>query len=304
MKIIFMGTPLFALPTLKALVGAGHEILAVYTQPPRPAGRGQKETPSPIHQYALEKVLAVRTPVSLKSPEEQQAFANLKADAAVVAAYGLLLPKAILEGTKHGCINIHPSLLPRWRGAAPIQRAVIAGDTETAMCIMQMDEGLDTGDVLLSQITPIGPEETAGELHDRLAVLGGDMLVQTLKLIESGKTNRTPQSGEPVYAKKIDKTEARIQWNKPACDINNLIRGLSPSPGAYTTVNGEQVKILKAEFGDMPHDRPGRILDDRLTIACSASYLRPLIIQRPGKKPMSIADALRGWLIPADSILE
>jgi methionyl-tRNA formyltransferase len=239
MRLVFMGTPAFALPTLAALHESGHEIVAVYSQPPRPAGRGQKETPSPVHQYAAQHGLAVFTPASLKLPEVQQQFAAHHADAAIVAAYGLLLPKPILEAYKLGCINIHPSLLPRWRGAAPIQRTIMAGDKETGITVMQMNEGLDTGDMLMVERYPIAPGTSAGALHDVLAEKAGPLLLKTLAQINTITPVKQPDAGV-TYANKITKEEARINWNQPAETIYQHILGLSPSPGASLTYNNDQ----------------------------------------------------------------
>lgn len=335
-KIVFMGTPAFALPSLKALHSSEHEVVAVYSQPPRPAGRGQKETPSPIHSFALENNIPVYTPVSLKSAEAQEEFANLKADVAVVAAYGLLLPKPILEAYPLGCINVHPSLLPRWRGAAPIQRTVMAGDAMTGICIMQMDEGLDTGDVLLREDGFVVGSFDAGTLHDMLSHLAGPMLLLTLDGLRNGTIKPQKQSTEGItYAKKITKEEARIDWNQTAEHINNQIRGLAPSPAAYFVHNGENIKIFKAEIipspacgGGLgrgaqqdtlsqisPHPSPppqagegvvraGTVIDDSLSIACLQGILRPLEVQRPNKKRMSVSEMLKGYAIDAGTVLE
>ncbi len=244
-----MGTPEFAVPTLRSLIEAGHELVAVYTQPPRPAGRGQKLRPSPVQQLAEARNIPVYFPASLKSAEEQQIFADLNAELAIVAAYGLLLPQAILDAPKHGCINIHPSLLPRWRGAAPIQRPIMAGDTETGMCIMQMEAGLDTGPVFARREIPLPPNATAGEMHDQLAELGSAMALQVIAEIEAGSAKAIPQSEEGVtYANKIIKDEARINWNKPANEVHNQIRGLSPFPGAFFEYEGVKYKVLKSEI--------------------------------------------------------
>ena len=304
MRVVFMGTPAFALPSLRALHEAGHEIVAVYSQPPRPAGRGQKETPSPVHAFALENNIPVFTPTSLKTPEAQAQFAAHKADVAVVAAYGLLLPKPILEAYPHGCINVHPSLLPRWRGAAPIQRTVMAGDDTTGVCIMQMDEGLDTGDVILMQDgLAVGPMD-AGALHDMLSQLAGPLLLLALEAIAKGTAKRTPQAAEGVtYAKKISKEEARIDWSRSASELYNHIRGLCPTPGAYCMINGENVKIFKAELAHAS-GKPGTVLDDAFTIACGSASLRPLEVQRPNKKRMDTAEMLKGFAIAAGTVVQ
>lgn len=299
MRIVFMGTPAFALPSLKALHESGHEIIAVYTQPPRPAGRGQKETPSPVHQYAAKHGLTVLTPVSLKDKETQKIFAAHKADAAVVVAYGLLLPKPILEAYPLGCINVHPSLLPRWRGAAPIQRTIMAGDKETAICIMQMDEGLDTGDILLSEKFPIAPGTTAGALHDILAEKAGPLILKTL----AEKPTPQKQSATGVeYAKKITKAECRLDWIRPAQELYQHILGLNPVPAAFFNYNGEAIKLFAAAV-ENPWAEPGTAIDDKLLIACGNGSLRLKELQRPGKKRMSAEEFLRGFSIPPGSIL-
>lgn len=301
LKLIFMGTPEFALPSLKALREAGHEIVAVYSQPPRPAGRGQKETPSPIHHYALSQGLKVLTPVSLKGEAEQREFASFSADAAIVAAYGLLLPPEILKGCKLGCINIHPSLLPRWRGAAPIQRTIMAGDTKTGICIMQMDEGLDTGDVLACELYDIPEGTTSGQLHDTLAQRSAPLLLNTLERLSSIMPQK--QSGDGVtYAKKISKSEARIDWSKPADEILCLIRGMNPYPGANFEYQGEVIKLLAADICS-GSGKAGEVLDDTLTIACGNGAIRPLTLQRPGKKPMPAEEVLRGLVVPKGTLL-
>lgn len=305
MKLIFMGTPEFAVPALKALIESPHEVAAVYSQPPRPAGRGQKLTPSPVQQLAQEHGIPVYTPATLKTADAQEMFRSHQADLAVVAAYGLLLPKAILDAPRLGCINIHPSLLPRWRGAAPIQRTVLAGDTETAVCIMQMDEGLDIGPVLLQEHTPVGETETTGQLHDRLAKLGARLCLQAVDaLAETGLTH-TPQTEDGVtYATKIQKSEARLNWNQPAQTVLNAIRGFNPFPGAFFEYHGEPIKVLEAELVFLPKPNvPGYVLDKRLAIACADHAIRPLTLQRPGKKPGALADFLNGLRIPDGTFL-
>lgn len=293
MKIIFMGTPAFAIPALKALLGSAHEVIAVYTQPPRPAGRGQKLQASPVQQLAEERGIPVFHPVSLKSADEQQKFAALGAEMAVVAAYGLLLPEAILNAPARGCINIHPSLLPRWRGAAPIQRPIIAGDTETGICIMQMDKGLDTGDVWLRETMPLPANATAGAMHDLLAERSAELLLQAIEGIEKNMLTRTPQSDEGVtYANKITKEEAQIDWTLSARTLHNHIRGLS----AYTLLNGEIFKILQAEIvvDSGTHGAAGTVISDDFIIACGEGSLRVLRVQKAGKQAMSAEDFLRG----------
>jgi methionyl-tRNA formyltransferase len=289
--VIFMGTPDFAAVALKALVEAGHEIVAVYSQPPRPAGRGNALRKSPVQLLAEERGVPVCTPVSLKTPEAQAAFAAFKADVAVVAAYGLILPQLILDAPTRGCLNIHASLLPRWRGAAPIQRAILAGDPETGISIMQMDAGLDTGPVLLEKRIEIGATETAGALHDRLAALGGEAIVEAL----AGDFAPQPQPGEGVtYAAKISPEEARLDWRRPAGELERAVRAFNPVPGAWTTLpNGERLKILAAQVSGA-RGTPGTILDDRLTIAAGEGALRPRLVQRQGKRAMETAELLRG----------
>jgi len=304
LKLIFMGTPEFALPTLKAIAESSHTTVAVYTQPPRPANRGQRETLSPVHAYAEAKGLPVFTPATLKTEEAQQQFRALGADAAVVAAYGLLLPEAILKGTRMGCINVHPSLLPRWRGAAPIQRTVMAGDKETAIVIMQMNAGLDTGDMLMIEHYPIADGTTAGELHDTLAAEAGRLVLRTLEGLQGGTITPVKQPEQGVtYAKKITKEECRIDWREPAQALRHKILGLSPYPGAYFTYNGETIKLFNAEL-IAGSGTPGSVVDDRLGIACGSGALRPLILQRPGKKPMPLDDLLRGYVIPKGTQLD
>jgi len=305
LKVIFMGTPEFALPTLKALVKSQHTIMAVYTQPPRPAGRGQKERASPVHAYALSENLSVHTPASLKDAETQQRFHDHKADVAIVAAYGLLLPQAILEGTRIGCINVHPSLLPRWRGAAPIQRTVMAGDKETGVVIMQMDAGLDTGDMLLTKRFTIPDEMNAGQLHNTLAEMAGPMVIETLEELTGGHILRVKQPETGItYAKKITKEECRIDWKESAVAIHNKIRGLNPHPGAYFVYKGEAIKILNTNSAPRSLQAPGTVIDGHLSIACGAGALSLLEVQRPGKKPMPAGEMLKGYPIPAGTILE
>jgi len=299
LRLIFMGTPDFSVPTLRALHAAGHEIAAVYSQPPRPAGRrGLELTPSPVHRAAEELGIEVRTPISLKGEAEQQAFAALGADAAIVVAYGLLLPKPILEGTRLGCFNGHASLLPRWRGAAPIQRAIMAGDAETGMMVMKMDVGLDTGPVALTVHVAIDPDMTGGELHDRLSEAGAALMVEAMEKLERGALSLTPQPAEGVtYAKKIDKSEARIDWARPAREVHDTIRALSPVPGAWCEVSvnskAERLKVLRTTRSD-GSGQPGEVLDDDLAIACGNSAVRLVEVQRAGGKPMTARDFLRG----------
>ncbi len=301
MKLVFMGTPDFALVTLKALMAAGHEVAAVYSQPPRPAGRGKNLRPSPIHQYAAAKGLDIRTPLSLKSADEQNSFAALKADAAVVVAYGLILPRAILEAPRLGCFNVHASLLPRWRGAAPIQRAIMAGDMETGVCIMRMAEGLDTGPVCKVDRIAITPSTTAGQLHDELAALGASLMV---RMLEELPIACAEQSGEGVtYAKKIEKAEAHIDFTRDAVGVRNHIHGLSPFPGAWTGLQGARIKILNCEVVEQT-GVAGTTLDGQLTIACGTRAIRPLVLQREGKGAMDAATFLRGFPVPMGTRLE
>jgi methionyl-tRNA formyltransferase len=290
-KAIFMGTPDFAAVALKALVEAGHEIVAVYSQPPRPAGRGQELRKSPVQTLAEAHGFPVRTPVNLKSPEVQAEFASFGADVAVVAAYGLILPQAVLEIPLRGCLNIHASLLPRWRGAAPIQRAILAGDAETGISIMQMDAGLDTGAVILEKRIAIAPDESAGQLHDRLAALGGEAIVEALDAVHTP----CPQPIEGVtYAAKISPQEAHLDFTRPAQELRLAIRAFNPAPGAWALLpNGERLKILEAEVVALQGE-PGVIFRDGLTIGTGKAALRPTVVQRQGKRAMKTEDFLRG----------
>ena len=293
MRVIFMGTPGFSVPALEA-VAARHEVVCVYTQPPRAAGRGQKPRPSPVQAAAEAMGLPVRTPARLKAPEDQADFAALGADVAVVVAYGLILPQPVLDAPRLGCLNIHASILPRWRGAAPIHRAVMAGDAETGVAIMQMEAGLDTGPVLAEARTPIGPEDTTGDLHDRLAGMGAALISEVLDRLP---LDAVPQPDEGVtYAAKIDKAEARIDWTRPAAEVDRLIRGLSPFPGAWCEVAGERVKLLRARV--VPGEgEPGAVLGP-LVVACGAGAVEVLELQRQGKRPLPTAEALRGMPLP------
>ncbi len=290
-----MGTPDFSVPALDALMAAGHDVVCVYTQPPRPAGRGKKDRPTPVHRRALELGRPVRHPVSLKGASEQAEFADLETDLAVVVAYGLLLPQAVLDAPARGCLNIHASLLPRWRGAAPIHRAILAGDAETGVCIMQMDTGLDTGPVRLREATEIGPEDTTGDLHDRLADLGARLIVTALERLDA--LTPIPQSDEGItYARKIDKSEARVDWTRPAQDVDRQIRGLSPFPGAWCDVDGERVKLLRSRLATGT-GAPGTHLGS-FRIACGDGAIRVLEAQREGKRPMTVDEILRGMNLP------
>ena len=300
MRIAFMGTPEFAVPTLNALVEAGHDVVAVYSQPPRRAGRGKKLSPSPVQKRAEELGLEVRYPVSLKSEEEQADFAALDLDVAVVAAYGLILPQAILDAPKHGCLNVHGSLLPRWRGAAPVQRAILAGDMETGVCIMQMEAGLDTGPVRATARTPVG-SKTCGDLTEELATLGAKNMAQVLGNIDAHPAITQPDEGV-TYASKIDKAESRIDFAKDAGEVERQIRAFNPVPGAWFEYDGDRYKILDAEIADGGAPA-GSVNDDELTIACGKGAIRPLLIQRSGKPAMRTTDMLRGKPIPAGTIL-
>jgi len=299
MRIIFMGSPGFAVPALDALVEAGHEIAAVYCQPPRPAGRGKADRRTAVHERAEQLGLEVRTPKTLRNAEEQAKFAALEADLAVVAAYGLILPKPILEAPKMGCVNIHASLLPRWRGAAPIQRAILAGDTVSGVTIMQMDEGLDTGPMLLKKELPLD-RKNAGQVTEEMSELGAAALLEWLQ----GPASPQPQPGEgETYAAKIDKAEARIDWARSAEEIERQVRAFAPLPGAWFEANGERIKLLDARAGSDAAGGPGEILDDCLSIAAAEGYVRPLKVQRAGRSPMTVDELLRGFRIPKGTIL-
>ena len=294
MKIIFMGTPEFSVPILQALAKA-HDIVCVYCQPPRPAGRGKALRPTPVQQAAEALGLPVRHPSSLRSAEEQAAFASLNADIAVVVAYGLILPQPVLDAPRFGCVNIHASLLPRWRGAAPIHRAILAGDAETGVCLMQMDAGLDTGPVLLRAATTIGAEDTTADLHDSLSQMGADLVVSALPRLPSLVPVPQPEEGV-TYASKIDKSEARIDWHAPATVIDRQIRGLSPFPGAWCESAGERVKFLRSRLAQ-GHGLPGQVLHG-LTIACGSGAVEITLAQREGKRPATTEEFLRGFALP------
>ena len=330
MRLAFMGTPDFAVPSLRALVEAGHEIAAVYSQPPRPAHRGKKLTPSPVHQLAEQLGLEVRTPVSLKGEDEKAAFAALELDACVVAAYGLILPRAVLDAPRHGCLNVHGSLLPRWRGAAPVQRAILAGDESTGVTIMQMEAGLDTGPMLLKGETPVAGK-TAGDLTQEIAELGARLMVQVLGDLSAYPPVVQPDEGV-TYAAKIDKAEARLDFSQSAEQVERQVRAFNPMPGAFFELNGERLRLhsaevilpvpcegrgpspdgvaqndgqemgprLRGEPGEVP---PGTILDDQLTIACKGGAIRPTIIQRAGRPAMPIADFLRGFAVEPGTVI-
>jgi methionyl-tRNA formyltransferase len=301
MRIIFMGSPDFAVPTLDALVEAGHEVIAVYTQPPRPAGRGKGERPTPVAVRAHELGIEVRSPKSLRGEAEQEAFAELDADVAVVAAYGLILPQPVLDAPMLGCLNVHGSLLPRWRGAAPVQRAIMAGDEATGVTIMQMEAGLDTGPMLLKRAVEI-EDKNAAQLTDELAKLGAAMMVEVLADLPEFEPIEQPEDGV-TYASKISKEEARIDWSRPAKELTRHVQGLAPFPGAWFEANGERIKLLAAQ-GASGHGTPGEVLDDRLTIACGNGALRPNLLQRAGKGAMSAEELLRGFAIPKGASLQ
>lgn len=299
LRIIFMGTPEFSVPTLRALKEAGHQIVAVYSQPPRPGGRrGLDLQKSPVHQAAELLGIPVFTPLNFKDEADRQQFRSLNADVAVVVAYGLLLPEAILSGTRLGCFNGHASLLPRWRGAAPIQRAIMAGDSKTGMMVMKMEKGLDTGPVALSREVAIGENTTAGELHDQLMLVGARAMVEAMEKLETGDLPLTSQPEEGIlYASKIDKNETRIDFTRPASEVHNHVRGLSPFPGAWfeVEINGrtERVKVLGSELAD-GQAGPGNVIDDRMTVACGVGAVRLTRLQKAGGKPLAAADFLRG----------
>ena len=294
MRLIFMGTPDFAVPTLVELAARGHEIAAVYTRAPKPAGRGMDVQHTPVEQEARRLALAVHTPRTLKDEEAQAAFRAHNADVAVVVAYGLMLPKSVLEAPRLGCFNVHASLLPRWRGAAPINRAIMAHDAESGVTIMKMDEGLDTGAMAMAEQIPIGADMTAGELHDALSRLGADLMLRALAAAERSSLALTPQPAAGVtYAEKISKNETRINWSKPWKQVHDHIRGLSPFPGAWFEIDGVRVKALRSTKGD-GSGAAGTVLDNRLTIACDAGAVRLAQVQRAGKQPMSADEFLRG----------
>jgi len=298
-----MGTPDFAAASLAALIAAGHDIEAVYSQPARPSGRGHRPQPSPVQALAASHGLRVSTPATLKDETERRRFASLGLDVAVVVAYGLLLPKAFLEAPRLGCLNVHASLLPRWRGASPIQHAILAGDLETGITIMRMDEGLDTGPILLTEPLAIGPAETGGSLHDRLASLGARLIVEGLDRLTSGKLVPRPQPAEGAcYAPKLTREDGRLDWRRPAEELARRVRALNPRPGAWCEAGHERLRVLTAEpaAGNGP---PGRLLDDRLTVACAMGALRLVEIQRPGRAAMGAEDFLRGHPLAKGTVL-
>ena len=308
MRIIFMGTPDFAVPGLQALLKAGHEIVAVYSQPPRAAGRGMALRKSPVHQVAEAAGLTVLTPERLKDPVDQERFREFEADAAVVVAYGIILPEPVLDATRLGIFNIHASLLPRWRGAAPINRAIMAGDAETGAAIMRVTDGLDAGPVCLVERVKIDPDMTAGELHDTLSPLGAEAMVKALAALEDGSLDCRAQDDEAAtYAPKLDNKETRINWRLPARDVHDRIRGLSPYPGAWFEIalsgKRERIKVLSAMLAE-GQGAPGTLLDDHLTIACSEGAVRLIRIQRAGKKPMSVQAFLNGVTLKSGTVLD
>jgi methionyl-tRNA formyltransferase len=309
LRVVFMGTPDFAVPTLASILAAGHEVAAVYTQPPRPAGRGMVPKKSPVHELADSHDLPVLAPAHLRGEEAARAFADHAADVTVVVAYGLILPVPVLAAPMHGCLNLHASALPRWRGAAPIQRAIMAGDTETAATVMRMEAGLDTGPVCLAQRIAIGADATAGELHDAMAQTGAELMVEALSRLEQGTLPCTPQPADGVtYAVKIDKSETRLDFARPADEVHNRVRGLSPWPGAWFEAShegrAERIKVLRATpVLGAQGELAGTVVDENLTIACSNGAVRVLQVQRAGKRPMTTSEFLRGFPIPAGTRL-
>ncbi len=300
MRLVFMGTPDFAVPALDALIAAGHDIVCVYSQPPRPAGRGQKERPSPVHAFAAGRGIEVRTPASLKDAAAQAEFAALDSDVAVVAAYGLILPKAILDAPERGCLNIHASLLPRWRGAAPIQRALLAGDAETGVTIMQMDEGLDTGGMIRTGAVPIGPDTTASDLHDALAALGAKFVVEVLAAGDWAAEPQ-PESGA-TYAAKLGRDEGRIDWTASAAEIERKVRALNPWPGVWCEFDGDRLRVLAASLADRT-GTPGEVIAEPLVVACGEGALALETVQRAGRSAMAAADFVRGTSVPVGTVL-
>ena len=299
LNLIFMGSPAFSVPALRALLDAGHQVVCVYAQPARPAGRGQKKRPCPVHTFALENGLQVRTPKSLKDVGKQKDFIDLKADACVVAAYGLILPKPVLDAPRLGCLNIHASLLPRWRGAAPIQRAIIAGDEKSGVTIMQVDEGLDTGDMLLVEETPITVDTTASDLHDRLSEMGAQMIVKAL----SGSVTREAQPGYgATYAAKLGRNEGRLDWSMSAAELERRVRALNPWPGVWFEYAGTRVKVLAADVIKQSGEA-GTVLDGQFSIACGEGALGVRLVQKQGKGAMAAKDFLRGFDLPTGTRL-
>jgi methionyl-tRNA formyltransferase len=304
LDLIFMGTPEFAATILAALIEAGHRLRAVYTQPPRPSGRGHRMQPSPVQALAERHGLAVHCPATLRGPEAQAGFAALPADAAVVAAYGLILPAAVLAAPRLGCLNVHASLLPRWRGAAPIQRAILAGDSETGITVMQMDEGLDTGPILLQARFPIGPRMTSGEMSELLARFGAKLMLKALDGLDRGVVKPRPQPGDGVtYAAKLRREEARLDWRLAAPVLERQVRAFDPWPGAFFEARGERIRVLAADVVAGPMAPTGTVLDGSFMIACGRDALRPLRLQRPGRAALDTADFLRGFALPPGTVL-
>lgn len=304
MRLVFMGTPDFSVPLLAALIDAGHEVICVYSQPPRKSGRGQKVNPTPVHAFAESQGIEVRTPLSLKGEDEQKAFADLNADCAIVAAYGLLLPKAVLDAPKYGCLNAHASILPRWRGAAPIQRAIEAGDDVSGVTIMQMDEGLDTGDMLLIQPVPITAQTTGESLHDELSVESARLILEALRAVDGGYTKPQKQPQEGVtYAKKLDKKESQIDWSHSADDIERRIRAFTPWPGSWFAFGKDRIKVIKAEVVNQEGTEGTRLDADGLVIACGEKALKIVTLQRSGKGATDADSFLRGFNIPVGTAI-
>ena len=305
LSLAFFGTPDFAVPVLAGLLEAGHGVVCVYSQPPRPAGRGHRARPAPVHRFAEARGLAVRTPTTLKDPKVQRDFAALGLDAAVVAAYGLLLPAEILSAPRLGCLNVHASLLPRWRGAAPIARAILAGDAESGVTIMRMSEDLDSGAIVLQERMPVPSAATAASLEDALAGLGARLIVQALDGLDRGRLEPVPQPADGVtWAAKLTRAEGRLDWHRPAAELERRVRAFAPQPGAWFTHDGERIKVLAAAIAPAEGEgRPGVVLDDRLTVACGEDALRLLELQRAGRAAMSAAAFLRGYEIPAGAAL-
>jgi len=306
LRLIFMGSPDFSVPVLEALIRADHEIVCVYAQPPRPAGRGQQEKRCAVHAFAEDGGIVVRTPATLKAPEDQAAFAALEADACIVVAYGLILPTAVLDAPRLGCLNVHASLLPRWRGAAPIQRAILAGDIESGVSIMQIDEGLDTGDVLLRGIIPITDETTAETLHDALIGLGAALMVEALDGLAAGTVTSTPQPEDGVtYAAKLTRDEGRLDWQQPAVELQRQVRALNPWPGVWFDHDGGRIKVLAADVVEAGgNESPGTLIDGELAVACGEGVLRLTEVQRAGKARQDASAFVRGFSMPPGMVLE
>ena len=307
MRLAFMGTPDFAVPSLAELIASGHEVVAVYSQPPKPRGRGQKLTPSPVHAFAETMGLPVFTPASMKAAEAIETFRSLDADAACVVAYGQILKSEVLDAPRLGCFNLHGSLLPRWRGAAPIQRAIMAGDHQTGVQIMRMSEGLDEGPILLSEVLDIRPDDTAATLGERMSHIGASLWPRALAAIERGGVEGVPQTGEPTYARKITPAEARIDWSRPAVEIDAHVRGLSPFPGSWFEAPGPEgpvrIKALMSRVSGPGEGRPGEVLDGGLRVACGEGVVRLLTVQRPGKAAQAADEMLRGFPLPVGTVL-